>query len=151
MVMVLAAVAGISLSAMMLVTCADVILRIFARPITGAYDIVRIAGVVTIAAALPYTTAVKGHVAVEYFFHKLSHRGRFIVDSVVRVVGIAAFLGLAWQSVIYGSSLRQTGEVTLTLQIPVFWIPYVIGASSIVMALVVGYHLFEPGRELIKP
>ena len=134
-----------------LITCADVVLRIFGKPVTGAYDIVRIAGVLTIATALPYTTAVKGHVAVEYFFHKLSHRGRFFVDSIVRIIGIIGFFALSWQSMLYGMSLRHSGEVTLTLQIPVFWIPYLIGLSSATMGLVVGYHLLDPGEELIKP
>ena len=49
---------------MMVVTCVDIICRILRISFTGAYDIVMIAGAITITCALPYTTAVKGHVAI---------------------------------------------------------------------------------------
>ena len=53
---------------MMLVTCVDIVLRKLGHPFPGAYDITKMAAAVTISCALPYTTAVKGHVAVEFFF-----------------------------------------------------------------------------------
>ena len=48
-----------------IVTAADVILRKFGHSLTGAYDIVKIAATIPVAGALPYTTAIKGHVAIE--------------------------------------------------------------------------------------
>ena len=50
--------------------------------ITGALDLGKGCGALVIAGALPYTTAVKGHVAIEYFFHKLGRRGRIVVDTL---------------------------------------------------------------------
>ena len=90
LVKALAYVAGASLMVMVLVTSADVVLRIFRLSLTGAYDIVKIAAAITIAAALPYTTAIKGHVAIEYFFHKLGRRGRIVVDALMRLGGDGA-------------------------------------------------------------
>jgi TRAP-type C4-dicarboxylate transport system permease small subunit len=78
--------------------------------LTGAYDLVKIAATITAAAALPYTTAIKGHVAIEYFFHKLGRRGRVVVDALMRVGGMALSSLLTWGFVDYGSSLRQKGE-----------------------------------------
>ena len=74
-------IAGVGILFMMAVTCADIILRRLGTSIPGAYDLVRIAGGITIAAALPLTTAVKGHVAIEYFFHRLGPGGRAAVDA----------------------------------------------------------------------
>lgn len=136
---------------MMLVTCADILLRMVARPITGAMDIVRLAGAVTIAAALPYTTAVKGHVAVEFLFHKLGRRGRVWVDTFARLGGIVLFGILAWESTRRGNALLRSGEGTLTLEIPMFWVAYVIALSCAVTALVILDNLLHPGREMIKP
>ena len=80
---------GIALALMALLTCADVLLRAVASPIKGTYDLVQILGALTIACAVPLTTAVKGHVAVEYFFNKMWYRGRLVVDSLMRLLMIA--------------------------------------------------------------
>jgi len=151
LVFALAAVAGCGVLTMMTVTCVDIILRWSNRTLTGAYDIVCVAGALTIACALPYTTAVKGHVAIEYFFLKLSRTGRVVVDTVARLLAIALFACLAWQCVRYGTSLWRSGQVTPTLQVPVFWVPYVIAFSCVVVALVILHNLLHPGREMIKP
>ena len=151
LVRALAYVAGASLMVMVLVTSADVILRKFSLSLTGAYDIVRIAAALTIAAALPYTTAIKGHVAIEYFFHKLGRRGRVVVDALMRLGGMALFGLLAWGCVDYGNSLRAKGEVSMTLQLPIFWVPYVMALSCLLVVLIKVYHVTHPGKPMIKP
>lgn len=151
LVLFLSVIAGLGVLGMMVVTCADVVLRALGTPFVGAYDIVRLAGAVTIACALPYTTAVKGHVAIEYFFLKLSRRGRVVVDTIARSIAMALFGFLTWQSLVYGASLRRSGEVSLTLQLPVFWVPYVIAFACGVTLLVILHNLLHPGREMIKP
>ncbi|MBN1124738.1 MAG: TRAP transporter small permease [Sedimentisphaerales bacterium] len=149
-VFALVILSGACVMTMMLVICADVILRIVNLPITGVYDIVKIAGALTLAAALPYTTAVKGHVAIEYFFHKLNRHGRIIVDTLVRLLGIALFAFLSWRSFVYGAQLHASGQVSQTLQMPVFWVPYVIGVCCGVVVLVIFHNLVCPRREMIK-
>jgi TRAP-type C4-dicarboxylate transport system permease small subunit len=150
-VLALAYVAGASLMTMVAVTTVDVILRKCGCSLTGAYDIVRIAAAITIAAALPYTTAIKGHVAIEYFFHKLGRRGRTVVDVFMRLAGMALFSLLSWGCVDYGNSLRARGEVSMTLQLPIFWVPYVLAASCALVVLIKLYHLTHPGKPMIKP
>jgi TRAP-type C4-dicarboxylate transport system permease small subunit len=149
----LAIISGAGVLAIMLITCADVILRLkwINHPFVGAYDIVKIAGTLSLATSLPYTTAVKGHVAIEYFFHKLNRRGRLVVDSLMRLLTMVLFAFLAWRSVLYGLDFHRTGQVSQTLQLPVSWVPYVIGFCCAVVVLVTGYNLVHPGREMIKP
>ncbi|HOX55642.1 MAG TPA: TRAP transporter small permease [Candidatus Paceibacterota bacterium] len=151
LVMALAYLACASLLVMVLVTTAEVVLRMCRLSLTGAYDIVKIAAAITIAAALPYTTAIKGHVAVEYFFHKLGRRGRVVVDALMRLGGMALFGLLAWGCVDYGNSLRARGEVSMTLQLPIFWVPYVLAVSCALVVLIKAYHLTHPGKPMIKP
>ncbi len=151
LVLALAALSGASLLAMVLVTTADVILRKFGHPLPGAYEIVKMAAALTIGCALPYTTAIKGHVAVEFFYHKLGRRGRVVADTLIRVVIMALFGQFAWHLARYGARLRESGEVSLTLQLPVFWVPYVMAFACAVAVLVTLYHLFHPGKALLKP
>lgn len=151
MVRVLGYVAGASLLLMVLVTTVDVVLRKCGVSLTGAYDIVKIAAVITAAAALPYTTAIKGHVAIEFFFQKLGRRGRAVVDAVMRLGGMALFALLAWGCVDYGSSLHAKGEVSMTLRLPIFWVPYVLAASCALVVLIKLHHLTHPGKPMIEP
>jgi len=146
-----AGVAGVSLLAMVAVTCVDVVMRKLGHPLPGAYDMVKIAAGVTIACALPYTTAVKGHVAVEYFYHRLGRRGRVVADTLIRLPIMALFSLFTWHLLAYGTKLRASGEVSMTLQWPVFWVPYVMAFACGQVVLVTLYHLLHPGKPLIKP
>lgn len=147
----LAWIAGAAVIVMMLVTCLDVLCRLFSRPLTGAFDIVRMAGAVSAACAIPYTTAIKGHVAIEYFFHKLGRKGRLFMDAVIRIMAMLLFAAISVQSIIYGMGLHNTGQVSATLQWPLFWIPYVIAFCCAVTVGVIFYNLLHPGKEMIKP
>jgi TRAP-type C4-dicarboxylate transport system permease small subunit len=151
LILSLGLVAGFGILGMMAVTCADIALRAFGQPIRGSYDLIRILSVLTLAGALPYTTAVKGHVAVEYFFHKLPAGWRLGVDSVMRLLMIGLLGLFAWQGITHGAKLQASGELMATLHLPVFWMPWVIALSCAVSALVVGYHLLAPGRALLRP
>jgi TRAP-type C4-dicarboxylate transport system permease small subunit len=147
----LAFLAGVSLLFMVILTTVEVGLRMFRISFTGTYDLVRIAAALTLAAALPYTTAIKGHVAIEFFFHKLGRRGRTVVDAFMRMTGIALFSLLTWGCLDYGNSLRARGEVSMTLQVPVFWVPYVLAGSCALVVLVKLYHLTHPGKSMLRP
>ncbi len=144
-------IAGAGILFMMAVTCVDIILRRLGSSIPGAYDLVRIAGGITIAAALPLTTAVKGHVAIEYFFHRLGRRGRIIVDSAMRTIQTVGFLFAAIAFLRRGNRLLRSGEVMPTLQCPIFWLAWLIAFMCLLTALVSLFHLLRPGRPLLRP
>jgi TRAP-type C4-dicarboxylate transport system permease small subunit len=151
LVRVTAGIAGAGLLTMVVVTCVDVVLRKLGHPLTGAYDMVKIAAGLTIACALPYTTAVKGHVAVEFFYLRLGRRGRVVADTAIRLLILALFGLFTWGLVAYGTRLKSSGQVSTTLELPLFWVPYVMAFACVVTMLVTLYHLLHPGRALLKP
>lgn len=146
----MAAVSGLGLAAMIIVSCGDVLLRTAGHPVKGAYDVVRVSGAVTIACSVPLTTAMKGHVAIEYFFHKLTPRWRVAVDSAMRVLMIGAFAVAAYECVGYGFRFLRNSQVSDTIQMPIFWVPWLMALSFGVTTLVVMFHLVYPGREMVK-
>lgn len=145
---VLAITAGVALMFMMIITCLDILLRAFGSPITGTLDIVRICAAITIAGALPYTTASKGHVAIEFIssqFPDLIEKG---LEIVAHILGIILFVVISWQSIVYGIRLEKIGQVSNTLQIPLFWLPWIISLACIVTALVILFDLIFPNKKL---
>lgn len=145
-----ATVSGICILLMMAVTCLDVVARRFGASVPGAYDIVRLIGGVAIASSLPLTTAVKGHVAIEYFFHRMGRSGRMVVDSLMRTLQTVAFALAAYSFAVKGGTLLREGEVTPTLQLPIFWLAWLICASCALSAAISLFHLFSPGKELMR-
>lgn len=151
LVKVLMGLAGAGVIVMMLVTVCDVVMRRFGMPVPGAVDIVQIAACVCAVCALPYTTAVKGHVAVEFFFQHLPGPAKVLVDSTWRMAVIILYSIMSWRSLIYGQTLLRRNSVTLTLQIPMFWVLWLMSLSFAVVALVKFYNLAHPGKEMMKP
>ena len=151
LVLGLAFMAGVSVIGMMLVTCVDVVGRSLGYPLKGSYDIVRLLSLITLSCALPYTTAVKGHVAVEFFFHKMPRPVQIILDSTMRLLMIGLFGLLTIRGVEYGFSLRESGEVMLTLGWPIYWGCFVMAFGCAVSALVVLQHLLHPRKVLLSP
>jgi len=146
-----AMMAGAALAAMALLTCADVVMRMAGRAFTGAHDIVGILAVVAVAGALPLTTAMKGHVAIEFFFGKLGRRARLAVDTVMRAAMVAA-LGFTVRGFwLQGVKIRAANDVSSTLEIPLFWTYWVLAVSCALTAAVVLFHLVKPGKELMRP
>lgn len=144
------ALACLALLVMAVVTCLDILLRVVGLPQKGAYDVVRITGALAIACALPLTTALKGHVAIEYFFHRMNRFWRTTIDALMRVLMIVGFVAAALGCCRYGLRLFKSGDVSPTLEVPLFWIPWVIAAAFVVTALTVVFHLVNPTKELMK-
>jgi TRAP-type C4-dicarboxylate transport system permease small subunit len=144
-----AGLAALALMVMMLITCTDVALRAFGYPLTGALDLVEICAALTIAGALPYTTAHKGHVAIEFFSRKMPRWAQVGVDSLMRLMTSAMFAALALSSWQYGARLRSLGQVSTTLQAPIFWVPWYVSFSCLLTALVIAYHLIRPGKAMM--
>ena len=144
-----ALLAGTAVLGMMGVTVADVVLRVFKVGIVGAYDIVRVCGVVAISCALPYITAVKGHIAIEFLYRSFAPPGRRVLDFGFCLVALVLFAFLVYQNIRYGVSLYASGELMPTLRMPVFWMPGLIAFNALLVFIVILHHLLHPGQEMI--
>jgi TRAP-type C4-dicarboxylate transport system permease small subunit len=106
--------------AMMVLTCADVILRYFGYPIRGAYDITRVLGSVIFSLPIAYS-CIKGYqVAVDSIFRRAPRIVRIIVDSIVCLFSMAITAMIAWRAIYLGHDLYARGRVTDTIPIPLW-------------------------------
>jgi TRAP-type C4-dicarboxylate transport system permease small subunit len=129
-------IAGWSLVGMMFLTCADIILRLFRRPILGTYEIVGFLGAIVAGFALAQTTIERGHVAVQVVVMRFSPQTQKIIYLITHILSIVLFALLAWECVRYGNDFRASGEVSLTLRMPFYPVVYGIAFSAIVVCLV---------------
>jgi TRAP-type C4-dicarboxylate transport system permease small subunit len=151
LVSVLAGLAGLAVAVMIVLTVGDVIGRRLGHPFKGTYDLVEVLGAISIIGALPYLTACKGHVAIEFIPHKLSRRGRMALATLVGSVCIAIYAFLTWRFVLYGIELKANNQGMVTLRWPVFWLAHLMAVCTAATILVILYQMVHPDQELMKP
>jgi TRAP-type C4-dicarboxylate transport system permease small subunit len=129
-------IAGIAITFIMFLTVLDVILRSFRRPIIGTYELVAFSGAVVVGFAIPLTSWMRGHIYVDIFTAKLSKAARSIFNVITRCMGIGLFFLIGWNLIKVGMDLQQSGEVSLTLQLPFYPVAYGVAVSCFVQCLV---------------
>jgi len=129
-------IAGISLTFMLVLTTADVVLRIFGKPIPGAVEIISICGGIVIGFTVPITSWMKGHIAVDFLTNALPEKVRNGVEIITRCVGIGLFLMIAWNSWKIGTGFFTGKEVSGTLELPLYPVEYALAGCFFVLALV---------------
>jgi TRAP-type C4-dicarboxylate transport system permease small subunit len=112
----------------MLLTCADVVMRLFGSPIPGTYELVGYFGSVIISFGIARTSIERGHIAVNLLVDKLPPRVQILIEGVGNIAAAVLFGVLAWQSQVYARDILETGDVSLTLGMPTW--PFVLGLAT---------------------
>lgn len=127
---------GASLAGMMLVTVADVIFRYFGHPIFGAVEVVSLLAIITLGCAMPVTHMEKGHVGVDLFTRRLSTPLLKTLDTVTGLLSAGLFGLTSWQLAEYSAMMRASGEVSMSLEFPVYILVYVLAAGFTVLTAI---------------
>jgi TRAP-type C4-dicarboxylate transport system permease small subunit len=139
----MSAIAGVVLLAMTAITLADVIMRLFGRPVPGTYEVVAFMGVAVTGFALPRASLKKTHVYVDILVDKLSGTPHKVLRVITRVLVCAMFLVTAWYFILMGKSFVDTRSVTMTLRLPFYPVVFGMTLSCIAQCLVSIYEMFE--------
>ena len=135
---------------MMLLTCADVVGRFFRHPIFGSVEIVGFMATMAVATALPYTDKMKGHVGVEIVVRLLSEKAQVTMDIVTRILSLILFSILTWQMAVYAKTMKASGEVSISLELPEYLIIYATSFCCLIFTLVILKDLIDKFKELKK-
>lgn len=133
------AVAGfLVLSAMAFWILIDVCSGIFNWGLPGMVDWVEVLNVICIALPLPYVTLRKGHISMTLIEHRLSKRGKHVVNLIILTGLFLISAVMAWRLSVeawYSLKMWEKNDVGLV----VYWFPAKIGLAFgfIAMALVV--------------
>ncbi len=128
--------AGFILIVMVLLTCANIVFRLFWVPISGTYELMGFSGAMLTAFALAYTQVKKGHIAVDVLVNVFQPKTRWVLAAVNNGMCFVFFILAAWQLTIKANTLRTTGEVTETLRIIYYPFTYMVALGCAVLALV---------------
>lgn len=120
-------IAAVAVVAMMALTCLDVLLRLVRHPIPGAYEVVGMLGALFVSFSLARTSVDQGHIAVDFLVQRLPRRVQCAVEAINAGICALLFTVISRQCVLYARDLRSSGEVSMTLQVPLH--PFVLGLA----------------------
>ena len=128
--------AGLILIVMVLLTCANIVFRMFWVPISGTYELMGFAGALLTAFALAYTQVKKGHISVDVLVNVFPQKVRWVLSAINNGMCFIFFMLAGWQLAIKANTLRTTGEVTETLRIIYYPFTYAVALGCVVLALI---------------
>lgn len=127
-------IAGYALVLVMLLVVANVVLRAFGVPIMGTVEFVGLLTAIAVGMSLAHCATSGGHIAVSLFFSKMSKGLQQITSILVNTVVFIFLWVIVWRLWIYAVTLRDTGQISLTMGISFY--PFV-------MAIAVGFAIYS--------
>lgn len=110
----------LALVAFVLMTIADVLMRwLFNSPINGVADAGPLIVAIVAAAFFPLSLAGRHHVSIGFLGGLLGPRATVWLEAFASLVTGVFFILLAWQIVRYTIELRQLGQTTWVVQMPI--------------------------------
>ena len=125
------------LAGMMLLTCADVVGRSFGHPIFGSVEIVGFMATLSVVMAMPYTHQVQGHIGVEILVRLFSEKTQTIIDTCTGIISIILFAVVTWRMTVYANTMRESGEVSMNLELPEHLVIYVTAFCLLIFTLII--------------
>lgn len=129
-------IAGVFLVAMVLLTCADIFLRLSWKPITGSVELVGFFSAIVTAFALGYTQKRRGHISVDVLIDLFPERVRKGLNMLNSAVCSGFFLVVAWRIAKWSTIVWKSGELTETLRIVFYPFSYGVAVGCTILALV---------------
>jgi len=129
-------IAGCFLMGMVLLTCANILLRLIWQPISGTYELMGFFGSVVTAFALGYTRMMRGHVSVDVLINTFSENTKSALNILNNFICLIFFVIASWQMAKKATTLLTTGEVTETLKIIYYPFTYAAAAGCVLLSLI---------------
>ncbi len=129
-------IAGAFLISMIVLTCANISLRLLWMPIRGTYELMGFMGAIVASFSLGYTQIKGGHIAVNVLVKCFSDKTQKILKGVNDWVCMIFFALAAWKISEKASIIKNSGEVTETLRIAYHPFTYGVAIGCAVLSLV---------------
>ncbi|MBW1616255.1 MAG: TRAP transporter small permease [Deltaproteobacteria bacterium] len=123
------------LMAMVFLTCINVVGRFFNYPIFGTEEIVGFLAAFVIAMSLPYAHKEDAHIGVEILVRLFTAKTRSIIKLITNILSFILFIFATWRIAVYAYTMRQTGEVSMNLQLPEYYVIYMLSLCFLIFSL----------------
>ena len=143
-------VGAFCLFGMAVLTCADIIGRLFKHPIFGTVELVSFMAVFAIATAMPVAQVSRIHIGVELLVTKLPRKLRLFIELCVEILSLALFTIISWRMFLFGFKQKASGEVSLNLHLPEYFIILALACCCVILCLVMVMAIIKTFTKLWK-
>ncbi len=126
---VFTAIGGVSLVLMTAIACLNMFLRLFATPLSPAYEFVSYLGATTVALPLGYAQLKKSHIAVDILATYFPKSIRRITSLISLSLSVILFGLASWKVTQHATNLMRTGELSETTRMPFYPFTYAVALS----------------------
>ena len=133
----------VALTFMMFLTVADVILRAGGKPLIGTYEVVGLCMGIVIGFTIPTVSLDRAHVYMEIVLERLGPRGKAVLQTFTRILCIMLFVIIGYNLFSVGNEIRASGEVSPTIQLPLYPVAYGVGVCAFIECFVL---VFDIGK-----
>jgi len=136
-------VGGIALLLLVLLATGNVTMRLFGIPFAGTYEIVAFLGALVTAGALAHTQRRRDHIMVDILTDRFPPLLKRLLDAVSDLLAAALFGIASWQIYAWGDKLRESGELSETLQLKFYPFVYATATGFGLLTLVLFLQMFR--------
>lgn len=132
---------GLIFLALVIMSVASIVGRkLFSAPVPGDVEVLQMAAAFASASFFAYCHLMQGDVKVDFFTANMTTHRRLILDSVGSLlVGLLGLL-LAWRTGAGAISLKEAGESSAILEIPV-WLAQALMVPSFMLLALAGFYM----------
>jgi TRAP-type C4-dicarboxylate transport system permease small subunit len=142
-------IAGFCMVAIMLLVVANIVMRaVFNHPILGAYEHVGFLTAAMIAFALAHCALQDGHIAVGFVVDRFPARVQSMVDTILNIIALGFWSLSAWFVLQYANSMKTSGVVSPSAQVPVYPFVYLVAFGLAALCLVFAVRLVESAKKV---
>ncbi len=127
--------AQFALVLVMLVIVANILMRIWWKPLPGSYELVEIMGAVILSMGAAYCAIARGHVTVSLLLDKLSRKKQSAVDIFTSFISFIFISAIGWGLLKYAKMTYVRGLETSPLSIPLYPVYFLVAAGLIMLAI----------------
>ena len=143
-----AGVAGVALILLMGLTTADVAGRYFFNsPISGVFDLTHFAVSIMTYLGLGYCGFRGAHVVIELLYDRLPPGAGRVLNRLINLAGCVLFGLISWRTLVQAFDVREMGEASQMMEVPLFPLYCVVAFGSGLFAWVMGLRVFVPEPE----
>ncbi|CCO23505.1 TRAP transporter small permease [Maridesulfovibrio hydrothermalis] len=150
---ILAGLAGIALTLMIVLACANMLSRAIWVPVKGTFELMGFLGAVTAALSLGFSQLNRSHIAVGLFFRFFPKPVQTFLEAVSGGVSCLFFSFCAIETAKWGMFLVELGEVSETLGIQFYPFVFAVAFGCAAMAFVLLLDIYRTltGKEPLSP
>ena len=117
-----AVIGGAVACAVAAMTCTSIVMRaLWSRPIAGDVELTQFGIALTISLCLPWAQLHGANIIVDFFTQRLSDQANRRLDAVGALLLAAMCALLSWRTSVGALSVREAGETSMILDLPMWW------------------------------